>query len=179
MNGDPEAVNILARRALLDVLQILGIHRDAVILVGAQAIYLHVGEADMAVAAMTKDADLALDTRRLMPEPKIAEVLRSAGLESPRDQIGIWRKQYGGQVDLLVPEAFAGAKGRRAARLEAHGDRLARRTRGLEGALVDNQISEISSMDADDRRYDIAVPGPGALLVAKLHKLGERQADPI
>lgn len=178
MNGDREALYILARRTLLDVLEILGAHRDAVILVGAQAIYLHVGEADMAVAVMTKDADLALDPRRLMPEPKIEEALRKAGLDSPPNQIGIWRDRQGGQVDFLVPEAFAGAKGRRAAKLTTQGSTLARRTKGLEGTLIDNRAMEIVSLEADDRRYKIAVAGPGALLVAKLHKIGERQEHP-
>lgn len=41
-------------------------------------------------------------------------------------------------VDLMVPEAVAGA-GRRAAQLGDHGDRAGRRARGLEGALVDQQ----------------------------------------
>ena len=40
---DPEFV--AARRVLLDALEALGAHRKAVVLVGAQAIYLHVGEA--------------------------------------------------------------------------------------------------------------------------------------
>jgi hypothetical protein len=51
MNPAPEYV--LARRVLLDALQALGSQRDAVVLVGAQAIYLHVGEADLAVPVMT------------------------------------------------------------------------------------------------------------------------------
>jgi len=48
---------ILARRVLLDALEALGPHRDAVVLVGAQAIYLRVGEADLAVAPFTTDRD--------------------------------------------------------------------------------------------------------------------------
>jgi len=60
MRGDPEALYALARRTLIDALELLEAHRDAVILVGAQAIYLHTGEADVAVAPTTKDADLAL-----------------------------------------------------------------------------------------------------------------------
>lgn len=179
MNGDPDALNCLARRTLLDALELLGEHRRSVILVGAQAIYLHVGEADIAVAATTKDADIALDARTLGSEPRIEEVLHAAGFESPADQIGIWRSPSGGQVDFLVPEAIAGAKGRRAARLQTQGKALARRTVGLEGALVDNESMAIGSMESGDaRRYRIAVAGPAALLVAKLHKIGERQAAP-
>jgi hypothetical protein len=52
---------IVARRVLLDALDALGTHRGAIILVGAQAIYLRVGEADLAVAPFTTDGDLAID----------------------------------------------------------------------------------------------------------------------
>jgi len=52
---------VIARRVPLDALEALGPHRDATILVGAQAIYLHTGDADLAVAEYTTDADLALD----------------------------------------------------------------------------------------------------------------------
>ena len=51
---------IIARRVLLDALDALGAHRNAVVLVGAQAIYLRVGEADLAVAPYTTDGDLAM-----------------------------------------------------------------------------------------------------------------------
>ena len=46
---------VMARRVLLDALEALGAHRDAIILVGAQAVYLRVGEADLAVAPYTTD----------------------------------------------------------------------------------------------------------------------------
>jgi hypothetical protein len=52
---------VIARRVLLDALDALGTHRAAVILVGAQAIYLRVGETDLAVAPFTTDGDLAID----------------------------------------------------------------------------------------------------------------------
>lgn len=38
---------VIARRVLLDALEALGEHRNATILVGAQAICLHTGEADL------------------------------------------------------------------------------------------------------------------------------------
>lgn len=45
MSGDVEhdPEYFAARRVLLDALDALGVHRKAVVLVGAQAIYLHVG----------------------------------------------------------------------------------------------------------------------------------------
>ena len=47
-NPDPEY--IAARRVLLDALDALGEQRKAFVLVGAQAIYMHVGEGNLAVA---------------------------------------------------------------------------------------------------------------------------------
>ena len=44
-------------------------HLDAVILAGAQAVYLHTGEGDLAVAPYTTVAGLALDPAILGPEP--------------------------------------------------------------------------------------------------------------
>ncbi len=53
-------IYVLSRRVLLDALEALGKHRQAVILVGSQAVYLHVGDADLAVAPFTTDGDLAI-----------------------------------------------------------------------------------------------------------------------
>lgn len=81
-------------------------------------------------------------------------------------------------VDLLVPEALSGA-GRRGARLGAHGNHVAHRARGLEAALIDNMPMTIGALEPNDRRsIEVTVAGPTALLVAKLHKIADRQADP-
>ena len=56
----PDPLYVRARAALLDAVEALGIHRDAIVLVGAQAIYLHTGAADLAVAEYTTDADFAV-----------------------------------------------------------------------------------------------------------------------
>lgn len=53
------------------------------------------------------------------------------------------------------------------------------RVAGLEAALVDNgQVVITALAEGDDRVCTAKVAGPAALLVAKLHKLGERQATP-
>jgi len=76
-----------------------------------------------------------------------------------------------------VPAALGGP-GRRGARLGPHGDRVARKATGLEAAVVDNSILRIGALDLDDSRaFDLAVAGLAALLVAKLHKIGERRHD--
>ena len=77
----------------------------------------------------------------------------------------------------MVPEAVGGA-GRRAARLPGHAKEVARKARGLEAALVDKHTTVITALDAaDGRSFAVAVAGPAALLVAKLHKIRERISE--
>lgn len=176
MPGAPDPAYVAARRVLLDALEALRPHLDALVLVGAQAVYLHTGEGDLAVAPYTTDADLAIDPDALSPQPEIEESMSAAGFVLG-EQPGIWLAVGGVEIDLLVPEAVGGG-GRRGARLGPHGNRAARKARGLEAALVDNAPIEIGSLEAgDDRTFEIAVAGPAALLVAKLHKLAEREED--
>ena len=61
-----------ARTVLLDALEALDSHLPNVILVGAQAVYLHTGAGELAQPPMTTDADLALDTSALADVPEIA-----------------------------------------------------------------------------------------------------------
>lgn len=165
---------VLARRVLLDALAGLAGQRDAIVLVGAQAIYLNVGEADLAVPAMTTDGDLAIDPRKLADIPVIGEAMAAAGFVSAA-QPGSWRGFGGVLIDLMVPGALATSAGRRSVELGVHGRVATRRTPGLEAAVVDHHIRVIPALDeADVRAFEIRVAGPAALLVAKLHKLGER-----
>ena len=53
--GDGDLL-VAARGALLDALAALHAHRDAVIVIGAQAIYLHTGAGGVGLAAVTKEA---------------------------------------------------------------------------------------------------------------------------
>ncbi len=175
---DPEVVK--ARRALLDALDALDSHKDAVILVGAQAIYLHTGSAEVALAEFTTDADLAIDPELLGEHPLIEAAMTAAefGLDPDRSALGTWRSRDGVPVDLLVPDAVAGA-GRRSAELPPHGKRAMRRAVGLEAVLKDNAPMLISALDpADTRSFTIRVAGPAALLVAKTHKIVERIDNP-
>lgn len=147
--------------------------------IGAQAVYLHTGSAAIALAEATKDSDLALDTRLLADKPLIQEAMRSAGfvMDVTSAQPGAWLSPSGIPVDLMVPEALAGGGGRqaRAARLPPHGAAVARRAVGVEAAVVDHAPVEVTALSDDDtRRYTANVAGPAGLLVAKLHKLGER-----
>lgn len=175
MPGAPDPLYVKAREVLFDALEALGPHRSSLVLVGAQAIYLHTGEADIAVAPFTTDADILIDPGGLLDQPIIGEVLQASGF-LPGDQPGQWFKDDA-RVDLMVPEAVAGA-GRRGVRLGPDGNRAARKARGLEGALVDQEMREIASFQEGGRRFELLVAGPAALLVSKLHKIAERVEEP-
>ena len=145
----PSPEYVAARRVLLDALNALGPHRKAVVLVGAQAIYLHNGEGDLAVSPYTTDGDLAIDPRELDDEPELAAALGAAGFElaiSP----GSWRRSDV-HIDLLVPSSMGGP-GRRSARLAPHGKEVARKASGLEAAVVDHALVRVSALDPGDRR---------------------------
>ena len=60
MPGAPDPLYVAARRVLLDALTALHDHLGAIVLVGAQAVYVHAGEGDLVVAPFTTDADLAI-----------------------------------------------------------------------------------------------------------------------
>lgn len=173
---------VAARGVLLDALEALGTQRDAIIVVGAQAVYLRTGDAGLTgVAPYTIDADLALAPTRLADEPHIDQVLAEADFIQKGDP-GIWWKtvEVGGrpteiEVDLMVPERFAPAGGRRSVRLPPHHKMMARKAIGLEGTILDHDLIEIAALDsADRRRFTVNVAGPAALVVAKLHKLHDR-----
>lgn len=178
--GEAEAdLLVRSRSALLDALQALEAHRDSVIVVGAQAVYLRTTRTLTALAEATKDSDLALDPRSLGIDPLIEQAMRTAhflpDLES--GQPGSWVNVEGIPVDLMVPEKLAGiaSKTARSARIPPHDRRAMRRARGLEAAVVDNDVLEIASLNsADSRRIEAKVAGPAALIVAKIHKIAER-----
>ena len=172
----PEPEYVAARRVLLDAYEALGTHRKAVVLVGAQAIYLHVGEGDLAVTPYTTDGDLAIDPRELDDEPKLKSTLEAAGFELTV-RPGTWSMTEV-QIDFMVPASLGGA-GRRGARLGVHGIEFARKAAGLEAAVVDHVLVRVGALDATDTRaFNVRVAGVAALMVAKLHKIAERKDSP-
>jgi len=175
MPGEPDPLYVLARRALLDGLAALKPHLNSIVVIGAQAVYLRTGPADLAVPEFTIDADLAIAPELLADTPSIGDLLEAKGFELQEDP-GKWKTADGIQVALLVPDALAGP-GRRGARLVGHGKRVARRAKGIEGALVDSDVREIRALDPTDRRaYRVAVAGPATLFVAKIHKIASASA---
>lgn len=164
---------VAARRTLLDTLEILAPHRDALILVGAQAVYLH-APAGLATPAYTTDADLAISPDLLATKPEIAALLTSHGYLRAGDPGG-WESPQGIHVDLMVPDATVATRSRRRAALPGHDSKAARRVAGLELALIDNSAYTISSLDpTDTRQVALKVAGPAALVIAKAVKLRER-----
>ncbi len=179
-SGEPDLL-ARTRSALLDALEALAEHRDAVVVIGAQAVYLLTGGIAVALPETTKDSDLAIDPRALGERPLVEEAMRAAGFAPPAEgaQLGTWVNAAGIPVDLMVPATLSGAGGRRGARVPPHSRRAMRRAAGLEAAVVDRSRMRIASLaPGDARAFDAWVAGPAALLVSKLHKLAEREGDP-
>ena len=110
----PVDVNyVTARSGLLDALEAFGPLREAAVLVGTQAVYEYTCDYtdDYAVAPFTLDADLALVPELLAEDPKIIAAMEQAGY-TLTDQPGIYRREGGVQIDLLVPAAVGGRVGK-------------------------------------------------------------------
>ena len=91
MSGGPDPLYVRARIALLDAADALSEQLDAVVLVGAQAIYLHTGDADFATAEYTTDADfcVAPPDHELSAAVTADALTRLATLFSRPEAIGI------------------------------------------------------------------------------------------
>ena len=175
---------VVARRVLLDALVAFGAHRDAMVLIGAQAVYLRVGEADLAVAPFTTDGDLAVDVTVLADVPALEAVLAEAGFHrESAHEVGVWKPvaataglARSPSVDLLVPAATSPTPDGRTARLRGHDIRVARNARGIEAALVDCDPFTIAAHEPEDpREVSLRVAGVASLLIAKVHKIADRK----
>lgn len=187
--ADVPAIYVAARRVLLDALTALAPQGAAVIVAGAQAVYLRAGAADIAVAPYTSDGDLALNPSLLVDEPTLDSAMLEAdfspSLKRGHVEPGIWVASavVDGEpvlipVDLIVPEGAASGGGRRGARLGIHGNAAARRAVGLEAALVDHSPMKVAALGPGDMRsVEVEVAGHAALLVSKAHKLHDRLAS--
>lgn len=174
MSGDDNLVNE-AKVALFETLDALGPHRDSVILVGAQAIYQHTGNVDLAIAEFTKDSDLVIDVNNLEASPEISALLKQSGFyQSVGGNPGQWLSRSGIPIDLMAPDSLVKG-GERSADLAPHHKMTARRAVGLEAAIIDYVIMEIANPDDPTRFIAMKVAGPAALLVAKAHKIYERK----
>ena len=175
MSGEAPPEYVSARRTLLDVLEALKAHLDAIVLVGAQAIYQFTGDSDLPIAEFTTDADLSINPQLLASTPLLMQAMKDADFTQVEDQLR-WKCASGVFVDLMVPDALVEGTSRRSVtNLAEHGPMSARRTRGLEASLEDRERKIISALEVSDiRTFEIWVAGPAALLVAKVIKLTER-----
>lgn len=185
MEPDAEGLDfemVIARSVMLDALDALIDHRSALTIIGAQAVYEQTKSLIGRPNVATKDADVCVDPSLLAAGPLLADAMTMAGFSlSTTDRPGIWGKSVAVpglnetvQVDLLVPNATAGA-GTRGARLGAHGKRAAGRAEGLEMVMLDFNVMPIVALDGSARTAgDVKVAGIGALLCAKSFKLAER-----
>jgi hypothetical protein len=179
--GGSDEILVLARAALLDALIALHEHRESVVVIGAQAVYLHTGSALVAVAEATKDSDVGIDLGTLGDDPLIEEAMHRAGFyqDLVGGQPGAWLSPIGIPVDLMVPDASAGS-GRRSVQALPHDKRALRRAVGLEAAVVDNAAMMIGALAADDEggpgapSQDPHLPVQGTVLRA-----GQIVADPL
>jgi hypothetical protein len=175
---EPAPEYVAARRTLLDALDALASHQPSLVLIGAQAVYLHTGSQGMIVPPMTTDADLALDTDLLGDHPEIAASMHDAGFQS--GQPGHWENSQGVAVDLMVAphQSNRTSTTARAAHLDPHARSVARIGPGLALALSDNTWQTITALDSSDPcQREIRVAGPAALLVAKTIKIDDRLVD--
>lgn len=182
---DLDPLYVAARGVLLDALFALAPHDAAIVIVGAQAVYLRTGHGDVAatIAPYTTDADLALDPSQLGDDPLLEESMRRAGFDlagpggwSVTERVG--DRDVVIPVDLMVPLAASSREGTRGARLGVHGNRAARTAVGLEAVLVDRSPVAVTALDpADTREITVEVAGVAALLVAKMHKIHDRVVE--
>lgn len=158
---------------LLDALTALQPHIGAIVLIGAQAVYLRTAGRLSTYQPFTTDADLALDPALLADLPLLGDAMLDAGFELTAEP-GIWQQRFQRPgfdgditvpVDLIVPAELVSKAGRRGARLPGeHGKTAARKSEGVAGAIVDFDPFEVTSFEDDDDRVAVVnVAGPAAL----------------
>lgn len=170
---------VVARKVLLDTLDLLQLHIPALVLVGAQAVYERTGPTGIGGVEFTTDGDFLIDADLLAATPEITKTLEDGGFTGGRNP-GSWLSPSGVAIDLMVTPGQSGrtSAAARSARLPPHGNRSARPTPGLEPCLVDHSAMRIRALDPADRRdYELQVAGPAALITAKLIKIEERLAQ--
>ena len=89
MSGGPDPLYVRARTALLDAADALAEQLDAVVLVGAQAIYLHTGDADFATAEHTTDADFCVAPAQLRGQADPRQIAGGARVLAHRTPRGV------------------------------------------------------------------------------------------
>jgi hypothetical protein len=99
---------VAARGVLLDALFALAPHGKAVIVVGAQAVYLRTGEGDLAIAPYTTDGDLVINPSLLGDDPLLSQAMLAANFTlmtstEGHEEPGIWIEpvDVNGETELI------------------------------------------------------------------------------
>jgi hypothetical protein len=182
-----DARYVAARRVLLDALTVLAPHGDAVILAGAQAIYLHTGAADLAIAPYTTDGDLVLNPLLLGDAPELEAGMSAAGFHLQQSPVAMSSQASGWLVPPL-PERFRSISSSPRAQRRASADvlpDLAPTALALHGGLSDSRQRWSTTARWPLQRSSPATSAhcrrgwqdPAALFVAKAHKLHDRVAS--
>ena len=109
MSGGPDPLYVRARNALLDAADALSEQLDALVLVGAQAIYLHTGDADFATPEYTTDADSCVAPAELHDTPPTTEITgRERGFSQAASQVTLAVTHIGETECMYRP--FPGAR---------------------------------------------------------------------
>lgn len=162
---DEDKLNQASRKVLLDALIALEGHREALTVVGAQAVYLRTTDAVISSASYTSDGDISIDPDVLGEQPLLEEAMRGAGFTLKLDknghqQVGLWERpeqvgevEVGVELDLLVPQDLApGSKKKRRTEMPPHDGWSAKKVPGLEVAAVDRSLMTIASLTPHDDR---------------------------
>ncbi len=83
--ASPAYEYLVARRVLLDALVALKPHIGAVIVIGAQAVYLRTEDRMPHYQPFTTDADLVIDPGLLAETPLLADAMLAAGFKNTRE----------------------------------------------------------------------------------------------
>lgn len=173
---------VRARAVLLTGLIALGPQREALTVVGAQAVFEHTRGRNDIPFTLTIDGDASVAPSLVDPSFDIGQAMVAAGFVAHPDRTGIWGLPGLGDetvgFDLLVPGAVAG-HGRRGARVPGQDRRAIGRADGLELSLLDREKRAISSLDGPGCSVEAYVAGPAALMCAKAYKIHERLAEAL
>lgn len=167
---------VMARGVLLSGLRALRAQREAIVVIGAQAVYEHTKDLTEVGPTVTTDGDTGVLPHLVDPSTDIGQAMLRAGFSPALDRPGIWWIDVGGDrvaFDLLVPGAMAGP-GRRGARVPGQDKRHIGRADGLELCLIDRELHTFSPLDGAGGPVDAYIAGPAAILCAKAYKLAER-----
>lgn len=144
---------VTARAVLLDALDALYPHLPTIIIVGAQAVYLHTGAGDLVGPPMTTDGDLALNVNSLQCNPEITAAMTAADFRPGRNP-GRWTGRGDVAVDIMVAPFQSGrtARDARSARLVGHEKWAARTTAGQRVKQKDSldMLRLLQAVETDD-----------------------------